>query len=98
MNYRIRMKHWPLLLLILPLLTACPWDEKPALPQVPCYEIAPASKFKDEILLDKCTGISWLLVRTTLVDAKGKETGAFTYRWYPITRETYGEPEMTRGL
>jgi hypothetical protein len=33
------------------------------------------------ILLDKCTGNSWILVRTTL------DNGTTTARWFPITVE-----------
>jgi hypothetical protein len=33
------------------------------------------------ILLDRCTGNSWILVRTTL------SNGASTSRWFPITVE-----------
>ncbi len=85
-----------LYLCILFLLTGCLEDKESKQAKDLCFEIYPAEKFSGQIMLNKCTGESWMLVTTTLMD-NGKKTGAFTYRWYPLSSSNYGEPEMTRG-
>jgi hypothetical protein len=53
--------------------------------QVACFTVvmtnATAVGSLGSILLDKCTGNSWILVRTTL------DNGTTTARWFPITVE-----------
>jgi hypothetical protein len=61
--------------------------EAPAAPSAaPCYDIkmtAPESPYTP-ILLNRCTGQTWQLVRVVVNDAKGKQTDQFVYRWYMI--------------
>jgi hypothetical protein len=58
---------------------------KPSEP-VPCFEAIPATANVaplSPILVDRCTGRTWLLVRSNIADAKGKTIG-FAYRWHPV--------------
>jgi hypothetical protein len=66
------------------------FEGKPA----PCFEVTMAPRagggagFSTDpafsILLNRCTGDTWMLVRTTI--SKGKGTaGEFAYRWYPVS-------------
>jgi hypothetical protein len=51
-------------------------------PQRECFTIATTGGSLGSILLDKCTGNSWVLARTRLGD--GRETT----RWFPLAVET----------
>lgn len=59
-----------------------------------CYEINPPETETRQILLNKCTGDTWLLVKTNLADDKGKDTDSFTFRWYALARD-YVEPALS---
>jgi hypothetical protein len=88
------MKRW-LPLLALPLLTACPWDKKKEaeVPQVPCHEIINPGRYmppSSPILLDKCTGETWMMLRSDLPLEKGERTPGRTWKWYLIPKG-YGE-------
>lgn len=48
------------------------------------------------LMLDKCTGATWVLVKTQLKEAGAGEKALFTYRWAPITK-TYIEPQLEFG-
>lgn len=56
-----------------------------------CYDITRGDHFTDMILLNKCNGLSWMLVKSP-VSEKSK---SFTYRWYPIYN-TDDEAELVR--
>ena len=60
-----------------------------------CFEITspePNVAPRSLVLLDKCTGSSWLLYRAPLNDKQGNQQ-IFTYRWAPITVEK-SEPKL----
>lgn len=52
---------------------------------VACFEIvAPAEHAGWEaLMLNKCTGASWILVRSTVYRG-GKPTDDYAYRWFPV--------------
>jgi len=64
-------------------------------PTTQCWEvlappqaIAPASALK----INKCTGETWLLVRTRLSDAKAPDVdGTYTFRWRRLMQDDTGE-------
>ncbi len=45
------------------------------------------------LLVNRCTGSTWMLVRTNLNDAAGKPTGVYTWRWSPLAANT-GEAQL----
>jgi hypothetical protein len=50
-----------------------------------CYEvIQPNISPFAPILLDRCTGFTWVLIRHPLTDARGRATSQFIYRWAPL--------------
>lgn len=56
-----------------------------------CYTVvAPAQGVDPEstILVNGCTGATWLLVRTPVLDVKGKPTKTFTFTWHPLPIDT----------
>jgi hypothetical protein len=59
--------------------------ESAAAQQADCYAVAMTNSTNagnvGSIMINKCTGDSWVLVRTTLGN------GAYTLRWFPITVE-----------
>ena len=60
-------------------------DETPVkAPDGSCYELIPGNNTPPftAILLNKCTGATWLLVREFVPDAKA--TGSFTFEWHPL--------------
>jgi hypothetical protein len=51
---------------------------------VPCFEVIPAAANVipyGPILVDRCTGHTWVLARAEAGDAKGK---SFAFRWFPL--------------
>ena len=42
------------------------------------------------VMLDRCSGKTWLLIRIAIPNDQGEMTGDFTYRWAPIL---YGDRE-----
>ena len=81
-------------ILIVPfLLAGCFEENKPdTQTKTECFQILPESRTR-QIMLNKCSGETWMLVYTTLMD-NGKETGKFTYRWMPLT-VSYDEAELS---
>ena len=79
------------ILFLLPFLLAGCLESK-----VDCFTIVPETRTLRPIILDKCTGKTWMLVYVTLVDDKGKETGKFTYRWFNIGFSDE-EPELSHN-
>lgn len=75
------------------------FEGKPA----PCFEVTMAPRagggagFSTDpafsILLNRCTGDTWMLVRTGIKQGKGAEE--FTYRWYPVAIGS-GEATLAR--
>jgi hypothetical protein len=65
--------------------------DKPAAPTpaaTPCFTISQPVHEGGEhypILLDTCTGMTWLLIRDPIVNQKGQDSGNFSYRWYQIS-------------
>ena len=76
---------------------------QPALPpeHVPagtgqCFDIVNATPQQQPflpILLDRCTGRSWMLVKIELTNPTGRPPAAFTYRWFPLAADT-SEPSL----
>jgi hypothetical protein len=69
-------------------------------PSGACFEVVangPDALPNGPILVNRCTGATWLLVRTPLADQKGAATGSFTYVWEPLSvgRES---PDLSLGL
>jgi len=67
--------------------------------QAECFFIAASTSQQPyaPILLNQCTGESWLLVKTVLAEAKEPgESNTFTYRWMPISKSFF-EPTLERG-
>jgi hypothetical protein len=55
----------------------------PSLPATSCFDVVPTASDASPnapIMIDRCTGRTWLLVRTPL----DKDGASFTYLWYPI--------------
>ena len=95
-NFMSKRNFW--YLAALPLLLSgcledkkCPEEKK----QIDCFEVIPESKTLRPIMVNKCTGETWMLVYTSFVDEKGNKTGTFTYRWSPLSSKNYGEPELS---
>jgi hypothetical protein len=74
------------LLFSLLMLTACfeKVEVSQPLGQIPCFEILQESTSMRPIMYNKCTGDSWMLVHTNIIDEEGKKTGGFTYVWHRI--------------
>ncbi len=61
-----------------------------------CYEISQPQKGDmpfGPILLNRCTGLTWVLVKASMTDVHGKDTGNFVYRWSPLLLNT-GEAQL----
>lgn len=70
-------------LIVLPLiLTGCFDDTAPVHKEEAreCFMIQTSASLMP-IMLDKCTGNSWQLVKTAMIDQYGKVNGLFTFRW-----------------
>src|SRR4051794_28072094 len=83
------------LTLIAVLTTSAAWAADAT--ETPCFDVASAGQGAQPasmILVNKCTGYTWLLTRNALADDKGKVTGAFSYRWHPIAVGT-GEAQLS---
>jgi hypothetical protein len=54
-------------------------------PQTACFDVVanPHESGASMVMIDKCTGRTWMLTRIFHVDAKGNSTGT-SYRWSPI--------------
>lgn len=77
------------------LLSGCLQDKAP--PSQRCFHVSPEVKTIGNIMLNECTGETWLLVRTRLDDKGLSAGGAFTYRWYPLMVSKMGGPEISYG-
>ena len=61
---------------------------QPSQPSVGCFEVyepSQAAQISQPILLNRCTGTSWVLVREPLADQKGNPTRSFTYEWHGLS-------------
>lgn len=58
-----------------------------------CFSISPSNGNQPfaHILLDKCTGSSWLLVRSRLGD---KPEDGYTYQWVILEKIDYRNPHL----
>jgi hypothetical protein len=84
------LHHWVGLLIGLTLITA-PLGRAIAESEVgrpmACFEVTVTQarpSLTDAILLNRCSGETWLLVRTHKTDHLAPTTGGFVYRWRPI--------------
>ena len=52
-----------------------------------CFEVISPSQTaqSNQIMLDRCTGATWLLVRVSLPDMPGRPSQSFTYQWEQLT-------------
>ena len=56
----------------------------------PCFEVVaatgPSAAAPPFILVDRCTGKTWMLLRLVMTDSEGAVSGPsqFNYRWLPI--------------
>lgn len=57
--------------------------------RTPCFELVMMqnSIAYGPILVNRCTGATWMLVRESLPRAKGNSEEPFTYRWHPLATE-----------
>jgi hypothetical protein len=63
-------------------------------PTNPCWEVAtpgPDVARRFPILINKCTGKTWLLTKVEVREAKSGLPGAYVYRWRPIATDDNGE-------
>jgi hypothetical protein len=63
-------------------------------PTNPCWEViaaGPNATQRSPILINKCTGKTWLLAKVEVREAKSGLSGAYAYRWRPIATEDNGE-------
>lgn len=88
------MKNWLFAAAALAALTGC--NEKSAASPQPCYSLTPgtASQPYASILVDACSGQTWLLVK---VNGASKPNESFTYQWMSIERLDYAHPTLTGG-
>lgn len=58
-----------------------------------CFSISPNNGNQpfSHVLLDKCTGSSWLLVRSRLGD---KPEDGYTYQWVSLEKIDYRNPHL----
>ncbi len=69
-------------LLIAALLSLTGCDYSPEAPQVTeCFEMMPEDSTTMPIMVNKCTGETWMLNRMSFIDENGKRTGGFTFKW-----------------
>ncbi len=64
----------------------------------PCFDIlspGQGSSPDGMMLIDKCSGRTWLLIRIPIPDDKGNVTTEFAYRWAPIL---YGDREALLSI
>jgi hypothetical protein len=64
----------------------------------PCFDIlSPGQGTSPDgmMLIDKCSGRTWLLIRIPIPDDKGNATTEFAYRWAPIL---YGDREALLSI
>lgn len=72
-------------------------DLIPPQPSGPCWEItSPAQQVTPQslVLLNRCSGQTWILEKIFFVDKQDHQTGEFTYRWAPIAVDP-DEAKMT---
>ena len=85
------LHRWPRFLISLTLISV-PLDRTIAQseterPAVACFEVTLAQtkpSLTDVMLLNRCSGETWLLVRTHKTDQLPQTTSGFAYRWRPI--------------
>ena len=54
----------------------------------PCFDVVPMTDNAvpyGPIMINRCTGVTWLLVRENVFDTKGNPTGKFAFRWHPLS-------------
>jgi hypothetical protein len=61
----------------------------------PCWEVTAPSVQRLLLLINKCTGKTWLLIKVNVRKAKSGLPGVYTYRWRPITADDTGEPTFS---
>jgi hypothetical protein len=64
----------------------------------PCFDVLSPGQVSSPdgmMLIDKCSGRTWLLIRIPIPDDKGNETTDFAYRWAPIL---YGDREALLSI
>ena len=64
----------------------------------PCFDIlSPGQSGSPDgmILIDKCSGRTWMLIRIPIPDDNGNATTEFAYRWAPIL---YGDREALLSI
>ena len=62
-----------------------------------CYEIIPPQGKMDTMLLDKCKGRTFVLVKESFDEGEDGNAGGFTYRWTTIRFVEGGEPFWSEG-
>lgn len=62
-----------------------------------CYEIFNEKRSSSSVLLNKCTGESWLMTEVVVQKGTKDSKAIFTYRWSPISKE-YAESHLSRGF
>ena len=71
-------------ILALPLLlTGCLWDEKQEARPTQCFEIIKSEELQP-ILINKCTGETWMALRENLPLRDNQVTPSGVYSWYKI--------------
>jgi hypothetical protein len=65
-------------------LTGCLEEGKPVSQATQCFDMLQSKDELRPIMFNKCTGETWMLTRTQIVNNEGIRTGQFTYRWGPL--------------
>jgi hypothetical protein len=61
-----------------------------------CWEVVPSGQGTLPTVflkVNKCTGETWVLIRTPV---KADNPQAFTWRWFPLSNDSQGEPILNR--
>lgn len=91
------MMRWGLILLPL-LLAGCLDDElKTAGSQSHCYDIVPIADGPpgSPLLINKCSGETWMLLRTVHPKEKDEKIASYTYRWHLVA--SFGDENVIAG-
>jgi hypothetical protein len=64
--------------------------EPPPTPATPCFEVIPSTAGANAapfgtILLDRCKGLTWLLIKDFPADANEGASSSYHWRWSPLT-------------
>lgn len=53
-----------------------------------CFEVSRSTNLSEPaspILINRCTGDTWMLVKSRIYDKSGKDTQSFDFEWFPLS-------------